>query len=257
MAETLNTFEEQAPDEAHEQAMLEKGEQLEQSASPERPEWLPEKFKNAEDMANAYAELEQKLGQQQQEEQTKEPKEYDNTDDAEASQVAQALDNVGLDFNVFQDEYAETGELSPDAYNALEEKGFNRELVDSWIAGQEALASKTTNQIYDMAGGEEQYSGLVQWASENLSESEIDAYNANVESGDLSLAQFAVSGLVARYRSEVGNEPQLVQGDNASSSSGAFQSVAELTAAMRDPRYNNDPAYRKSVADELSRSKVF
>jgi hypothetical protein len=108
-----------------------------------------------------------------------------------------------------------------------------------------------------MAGGEEQYSGLVQWASENLSESEIDAYNANVESGDLSLAQFAVSGLVARYRSEVGNEPQLVQGDNASSSSGAFQSVAELTAAMRDPRYNNDPAYRKSVADKLSRSKVF
>ena len=28
-----------------------------------RPEWLPEKFKNAEDMAKAYGELESKLGQ--------------------------------------------------------------------------------------------------------------------------------------------------------------------------------------------------
>ena len=28
----------------------------------DRPEWLPEKFKNAEDMANAYSELEKKMG---------------------------------------------------------------------------------------------------------------------------------------------------------------------------------------------------
>ena len=28
----------------------------------ERPEWLPEKFKSAEDMANAYAELEKRMG---------------------------------------------------------------------------------------------------------------------------------------------------------------------------------------------------
>ena len=29
----------------------------------DRPEWLPEKFKSAEDMAQAYSELEKKLGQ--------------------------------------------------------------------------------------------------------------------------------------------------------------------------------------------------
>ena len=32
--------------------------------SEERPDWLPEKFKNAEDMAKAYGELESKLGSQ-------------------------------------------------------------------------------------------------------------------------------------------------------------------------------------------------
>jgi hypothetical protein len=41
----------------------------EQQAEPqaeetqERPEWLPEKFKSAEDMAQAYAELEKRMGQ--------------------------------------------------------------------------------------------------------------------------------------------------------------------------------------------------
>lgn len=35
--------------------------------SSERPEWLPEKFKSAEDMASAYSSLEGKLGQKEQE----------------------------------------------------------------------------------------------------------------------------------------------------------------------------------------------
>ncbi|MDQ2651568.1 MAG: hypothetical protein M3Z20_00875 [Chloroflexota bacterium] len=32
----------------------------------------------------------------------------------------------------------------------------------------------------------------------------------------------------------------------------AFRSTAELTAAMRDPRYKNDPAYRDEVAQRLA-----
>jgi hypothetical protein len=35
----------------------------------DRPQWLPEKFKSAEDMAQAYSELEKKLGQAPKEEQ--------------------------------------------------------------------------------------------------------------------------------------------------------------------------------------------
>jgi hypothetical protein len=35
---------------------------VEQSAAPERPEWLPEKYKTGEDLAKAYKELESKLG---------------------------------------------------------------------------------------------------------------------------------------------------------------------------------------------------
>ena len=261
MAETLNTFEEAAPNQEYEAEMLAKGEALETANNPDRPEWLPEKFESAEAMAQAYADLERKLGSSSkdstEEVQTETDDEPELNAEAEASDVAQALDNVGLDFDTFQQEYTETGGLSDEAYDSLAEKGFNRELVDTWIAGQEAIAQQQTGKIFDMVGGQDSYAEMVQWAAENLSESEIDAYNTNVESGDMSLANFAVQGLAARYRSEVGSEPKLVQGDAASSSSGAFQSVAELTSAMRDPRYGKDPAYRNAVAEKLSRSNVF
>ena len=34
----------------------------EEQTEDNRPEWLPEKFKSAEDMASAYSELEKKMG---------------------------------------------------------------------------------------------------------------------------------------------------------------------------------------------------
>jgi hypothetical protein len=275
MTETLNTFEE-APQEAtaeHDAAMLEKAEQLEQNNNPERPEWLPTKFESPEAMALAYASLERKLGSGQQEEsQTEEQpteseeaelpddadlEEMENAVEAQASEVAEALDNAGLDFSDFQEEYIANGELSDEAYQALQQAGFNRDLVDSWIAGQEALMGQTTQSVFSMVGGEESYSQMTEWAGQNLSPAEIEAFNANVESGDSALVQFAVQGLYARYRSDAPSEPNLMQGQATTNQGGAFSSAAELTAAMSDPRYHKDPAYRQAVASKLARSNVF
>jgi hypothetical protein len=258
MAETLNTHSPQPPSEeqqAHESAMLEKASQLE-NAGQERPEWLPEKFKSAEDMARAYSELEKKMGSNEQtptdtEDSTPDP------ETASASEVADVLNNKGVDFNSLQSEYNELGGLSESAYQKLEEAGFPKSLVDTWIAGQQAMASGMNEQVFGSVGGEENYNQMVEWAADTLPPSEIEAYNKAMDSGDISMINMAVNGLAARYRSEVGTEPSLVQGETASTSGGSFQSAAELTAAMRDPRYQNDPAYRKAVADKLARSNVF
>jgi hypothetical protein len=272
MTETLNTFEEGSGDaqQVHDQAMLEKAEQLEAANSGERPEWLPSKFESPEAMAQAYASLERKLGSSPSDEETQEQEtSYEAVDEQadveemeqqveqQTSEVANALDSAGLDFNVFQEEYAENGELSDDAYDALEDAGFSRSLVDSWIAGQEALAGSVQASVYSIAGGEEGYMDMVSWAAENLSQQEITAFNANVDSGDPALTQFAVQGLYARYRSEGTSEPSLIQGQASNNQGGAFNSAAELTAAMSDPRYHKDPAYRQSVAEKLARSNVF
>lgn len=254
MTDNVNTYEEssQAP-EGHDEAMIAKGEALEQAGEPDRPEWLPEKFKSAEDMAQAYSELEKKMSSGQQEQAEETP---DNAVDTSPTEVEQVLDNAGLDFSTFQQEYAENGALSDDAYQALEESGFSKDLVNSWIAGQEALARDNTEAVYEVAGGADSYQEMVQWAADNLPDSDIQAFNASIDTGDPNMMRFAVQGLSARYRSEVGNTPKLVQGDTATTSSGAFQSVAELKAAMRDPRYSTDSAYRQQVAAKLAKSDV-
>ena len=168
------------------------------------------------------------------------------------------MDKAGLDFNVFQQEYEENGELSQEAYDALSKAGFPKTLVDTWIQGQEALQGDLNNEVFQSVGGENNYLSMLEWAKDNLPENDISAFNTSVETGDRNLVKFAVQGLYARYRSEVGGqEPQLTQGSASQSSGGSFQSAAELTAAMRDPRYSNDPAYRQSVANKLARSSVF
>ena len=249
MADTLNTYQEAEPEsQEHVQAMLDR----ERGTIEERPDWLPEKFKSAEDMAKAYSELESKLGQpQQQQEETQEVQETESV-----SEVSELLDSKGLDFDVFQQEYSETGSLSTDAYQALEEAGFPKSMVDSWIAGQDALAAQMTNSVYESVGGGEQYAQMVQWAADNLPENEVAAYNATMESGDPNIIRLAVQGLNARYRSEA--EPNLLQGGTGTvSTGGKFDSTAELTAAMSDPRYAKDPAYRQAVADKLAKSSLF
>jgi hypothetical protein len=251
MADALNTYQEETPEsQEHVQAMLDK----ERTETEERPDWLPEKFKSVEDMAKAYSALESKLGQPQQEEETTE--EVEVSGEESASDVAQLLDDKGLDFDVFQQEYAENGGLSEDAYEALQEAGFPRSMVDSWVAGQDALAAQMTSEMYDVAGGGEQYAQMVQWAADNLPDNEVNAYNVTMESGDPNMIRLAVQGLNARYRSEA--EPTLMQGGTgAVSSGGRFESTAELTAAMGDPRYAKDPAYRQSIADKLAKSSLF
>ena len=78
----------------------------EQQAEPqaeettERPEWLPEKFKSAEDMAQAYAELEKRMGQGTKEvEETEQPEEQqeEQTDDNKEEVAMAAPDGIGLD----------------------------------------------------------------------------------------------------------------------------------------------------------------
>lgn len=257
----LNTFQESGESAEHTQQMIEKGEQLEQANNPDRPEWLPDKFDSPEDMANAYSNLEQKMGQNnQQEEQDYEEEDTQveefEAEDADAGDVETALDNVGLDFDVLQQEYSELGGLSEDAYDALEDAGLPKGLVDAWIQGQEALATNFQQSVYDSVGGQDTYGEMIQWAANSMSPQEIAAYDRAVESGDADMVQLAVSGLQSRYQSAEGQAPSLFEGEATTSTGGTFSSWSEVTAAMKDTRYESDPAYRQQVTNKLARSNV-
>lgn len=217
-----------------------------------RPEWLPQEFQSAEDLAKAYSELQAKLGAKSQESaeasKTETPTEQQNPE--------QALSEKGLDFSEFSAEFATKGELSPESYAKLEAAGFDKQIVDNYIAGQKAVAAQYETEILAEVGGREKYSEITAWAKANLTPSEIDAFNAAVSSGNTAQAKLAVLGLSAQFSKAVGSEPKLVQGRPTSASEDVFESTAQLTEAMRNPLYRSDPAYRAKVQAKLARSNI-
>ena len=225
--------------------------------TPTKPEWLPEKFSTPEDLVNAYNQLEQQYTQvaQQQEQEQATQEQVADIQSASVPQVSQMLDERGLDIDVFQQEYNETGGLSEDAYHALEEVGISSNVVDTWLAGQEAIADQNISNIYNSVGGQENYESMLRWANDNLEQWEVDAFNNSIENLDPN-AMFAVQGLMARMRNSEGIAPKLMTGESLPSTAPKFESLAQVTQAMKDPKYAEDPAYRASVAQMLSNSTV-
>ena len=69
----------------------------------------------------------------------------------------------------------------------------------------------------------------------------------------------AAKGLQADYQNSTGQEGITYSGKQAAGERGGdtFRSNSELTAAMKDSRYEYDQAYRKDVLDKLDRSDLF
>ena len=262
MADTkvVETFEAEAPEsQEHVQAMIDKAERV-QSVPREdgKPKWLPDKFESPEDMAEAYAQLEQKLSSSSSSQDTQQEVKTEKKPAPIASQeqVSEALTKQGIDFEKYAREYGEEGALSETSYKELADKGMSQDVVNTWITGQQAIADKTINQAHDAVGGTEEYNALVNWASTSLNDKEIDSFNRAVENPNADDVVFAIKSLHARRTMEEGQSPTLLQGDTGGTGVDSFKSVAQLTKAMNDPRYSSDPAYRDEVTAKLSQSSI-
>lgn len=164
-----------------------------------------------------------------------------------------------FDFSEFEEELLTTGELSEKSYEALAKKGFPKEVVDVYLAGQRALAKQLEQEFYQIVGGEANYKAMTEWARVNLSESEIEAFNNTLKDGNPEMIRMATEALYFRYTKAKGSPPkELVQGvsPSASTQGDVYQSIAELTADMSDPRYEKDPAFRARVQQKLAKSNI-
>jgi hypothetical protein len=177
-------------------------------------------------------------------------------DDAEKE-----LSGKGLDISEFEQEFDATGGLSEESYAKLEQAGLGKAVVDSYIAGRTALLEGFISDVKGLAGGEDGYRAITEWADKGgLTDAEKESYNRVMNSGDKALIKLAVSGLVAKYREEEGSTPELVTGKATASrraASDTFESMEQVVAAMKDPRYGKDPAYTRAVERKVARSRVF
>ena len=212
--------------------------------SETRPEWLPEKFADAKDLAKAYGELEKKS--------------YENetsTSDQLKINKQKVEDATGLGLDNYYSEYEKSGTLSEKSYKDLAGKGLDKTLVDSYISGQQALADKHVGTIHSVVGGKEKYDNIVKWASDNLADNEVKAFNDTMDNGTLDQAQLAISGIQAKYNS-VNQEPSLFSGERADTSKGAYRSVGEMLTDINNPKYSTDSAFRADVEAKVKASNV-
>ena len=225
-----------------------------------KPDGLPEKFNSVEDLVKSYSELEKKLGGQSKEAIDPVSKATQKTEasksDGKLEIAEQAVADAGLDMSSLQKEYSEKGELDAKSYEALEKVGISKQYVDNYIAGQEAIANQQAVEIKETVGGDEAYQEMVDWASKNMTEGEKQAYNKAVNSGDMDTVKLAVNALKGQFERANGVEPKLVTGKAQPTAEQGFESWAQVTEAMSNPRYAKDIAYQNEVKNKLANSNL-
>ena len=244
---------------AEEQDSLQVGEQM----VAEQEGLLAGKYKNTEDLEAAYLSLQKKLGQE-------EPN-YEESDEGYAEEegsdvvVCEYAGAVSLFNEASEEYYSNEGTLSEETIERFSEMS-SQDLVNAYLeiqannpqAPQQAIemSDAQVNSVMNAAGGEANYNSVVEWAASNLDNRSIDAFDAVVDSGNPAAINIAFAGLQARYNDANGYEGRMLQGKAASSSGDVFRSQAELVAAMGDPRYDTDPAYRADVIEKLDASDL-
>ena len=243
-----------------EQNSLEVGEKL----VAEQEGLLAGKYENTEQLEQAYLSLQKKLGQEETDyEESDEGYEEEEGTDEEVSEYAPA---VSLISEASDEYYANDGELSEETISRFSEMS-SQDLVNAYVemhenglVGQQQqaveLSDAQVNSVMNSSGGESNYNQVVEWAASNLNERQIDAFDSVVDSGNPAAIGIAFQGLQSAYNEANGYEGRMLQGKAPSSSGDIYRSQAELVAAMGDPRYDTDPAYRQDVISKLEQSDL-
>ena len=236
---------------ADEQDSLELAEKL----GEEEAKQYAGKFENAEELEKAYIELQKKLGSDD------EDTEVTTNDQDEVDEVSPG---VSLITDASNEYFSNEGQLSEETMQKFTEMS-STDLVNAFVEIQKNapapqgespdLTDAEMNQVYNSAGGESEYDKITSWASDNLAENKLDAFNSIISQGNATAIQIAVAGLRSEYENANGYEGRMLSG-KAAKSVDAFRSQAEVVAAMNDIRYDRDPAYRQDLYDKLERSNV-
>lgn len=233
-----------------------------QTSSSEGDTLLAGKFKTVEELEKGYKEAQKLISSTRKVDDQGEAGETQTPEDKTPTELeipAPDGDNAsGEEFSIdeYVTSYQENDGLTDEDYAKLAKQGYSKTIVDNYINGQIALNETTRQTAFAQAGGEEAYKKMVTWAASNLTDSERTAYD-NMVNDSPEARQLAIEGLKAKYVAANGTEGSLVGGTSASSGVLPFQSRAQVTEAMRDPRYKSDPAYRSEVEARMAKTTLW
>ena len=244
----------------------------------EQSELLAGKYKNAEELEEAYIQLQKKMGEGTTDEVPENvendlrPYEqdgsvnYDTVEEIYGSQITNVMEDAGIDPFKMATHFSENnGTLSDEMTKQLVDAGFPAEKVEAYLQGQaqaqgftsgtQQLSDADVTEIQSLAGGPNQYENLTKWAETNLSQEDIKAFDDVMNTGNKAAVRFAVKALNSQYEDAVGRTPDLVTG-RTSTRGDKYRSMAEVVRDMESPQYDADPAYRADVQQKLERSNL-
>lgn len=217
-----------------------------EGSKPQIPEWVAEKFRNDPDpvaaQAKAYAEAEKAKTKAEQDAAAKK---------AEDSKTESAVAKAGLSMEALTAEYlANDGKLSEASYAAFQKAGIEPDVVNAGVEAMVARAEAVKESFYTLAGGEDAFGAVVQWAQKNVKPAELDAYNLLINQGNYDAAKLVFQSFISGYEATTSRLPErTLKATAAANLTGIkpFSSRVEMSEAMSNPKYRTDPAYREAV----------
>ena len=239
---------------------------------------LAGKYKSAEELESAYLELQKKLGDSPSDKETEATPEYElytdegsvNYDTAKelyGDQLGNLFESNNIDpFEMSKYFEENNGTLSNQMYDQLNTAGLSKEVVDNYLAGVKGdlgientaqpsvLSESEIKDLKNIAGGERGYDSLMEWAGENLTDSDAKNYDDVLATGNKSSIQFAIKALMGQYEDSMGRDSKIVTGKESTTTN--YRSMAEVVRDMNKPEYQTDEAFRDDVLRKLSASNL-
>jgi hypothetical protein len=241
---------------------------------------LAGKYKTAEELEAGYLELQKRLGETPaRDTDTTEPEpeyqlysddggvNYDTANELYGEQLGDLFKSNDIDPFAMSKHFEENnGTLDDAMYEQLNKAGLNKDIVDNYLAGVRGslgtqpdpttsiLSDAEVQDLKGLAGGEQGYNNLMDWAGNNLGEEAAKDYDDVLATGNKSAVKFAITALMSKYEDANGRDTNLVTGKESAPET--YRSMAEVVRDMNKPEYTQDEAFRDDVIRKLSASNL-
>lgn len=170
-------------------------------------------------------------------------------------------------FTPYTEELTKNGKLSAESITkAAKEFGVSEKVVQAYVdaqaatlaanndAGNRALHDSQIGAVKEVAGGDQQWNDYREWATAN-DEGSLRLISDAVNGNSPEVSKIVVKAAMDKARAQGwGGGPRdatnSAQGGGQVAATG-FKSAAEQSAALNDPKYRRDPAYRAEVDKKI------
>lgn len=216
----------------------------------ERPAWLPEGYDTPEAFRAAWDTHGAPAAKAAAEQATK----------ANETKVETGAAAAKVDLPSLEKEWNDNGgKLTDKTLASLTEKGITSDMVEEFVTARKASVSAYEASLEKHVGGKEKLTQLMDWASKNFTDAQVESFNKAVSNmKDSAGALEALDVLQMRYERANGKSGMSVTASSENVTPSGIQPIAdmnELKDLQKDPKYKRgDKAFHKMVDDRLKAS---